>query len=81
MILPTKHVRADRALLGVGAELLRILRRPCTVSKLWDELRAGRSGAATHAPISYDWFILALDLLFIMGAIELERGIVRRRAQ
>ncbi len=27
MILPTKHVRPDRALIGVGAEVLEILKR------------------------------------------------------
>ncbi len=39
MILPTKHVRGDRALIGVGGEILRLLRQPMTVSRLWDEVR------------------------------------------
>lgn len=34
MILPTKHVRSDRALIGVGAEVLDILKRPLTMSRL-----------------------------------------------
>ena len=29
--------------------------------------------------ITYDWFLLALDLLFALGTIELESGLVARR--
>ena len=39
MILPTKHLREDQALIAVGAELLGLLDEPKTVSRLWDELR------------------------------------------
>ena len=31
MILPTKHIRPDRALLAVGADVLGCLREPMTV--------------------------------------------------
>ena len=80
MILPTKHVRPDRALLGVGADVLMVLRRPMTMSKLWDEIRARRSATASNAAVDYRWFVLALDLLYLIGAIELERGTIRRIA-
>ena len=60
MILPTKHLRPDRALLAVGADLLVSLREPMTVSRLWDDVRSNRGDAGEPAPISYDWFILAL---------------------
>ena len=78
MILPTKHVRPDRALIGVGAEILDALKRPTTMSKLWDEIRGQRTLHAPNAPIEYEWFVLSLDLLYLMGAIEFERGLVRR---
>ena len=78
MILPTKHVRPDRALIGVGAEVLEILKQPMTVSRLWDEVRGRRSLHAPNAPIDYQWFVLSLDLLYVMGAIDFERGLVRR---
>jgi hypothetical protein len=79
MILPTKHLRPERALLTVGADLLRSLREPMTVSRLWDEIRTSRSdGARPFAPINYDWFVLALDLLYMAGAVEFERGLVRK---
>lgn len=81
MILPTKHLRPERALLTIGADLLRSLREPMTVSRLWDEIRTSRSSAdGPFAPINYDWFVLALDLLYMMGAIEFESGLVQKAA-
>lgn len=79
MILPSKHLWSDRTLLGVGHELLGCLQEPKTVSRLWDEIRAARGDRAKGAPINYDWFVLSLDLLFLIGAVELDRGLVRRR--
>lgn len=96
MILPTKHLREDQALIAVGGQLLSLLDEPKTVSRLWDELRRVRveataSVATRWGPamqrrqpqdgrcnIPFDWFILALDLLYLLGAIELERGRIRR---
>jgi len=78
MILPTKHIRGDRALIGVGGELLRLLKQPMTVSRLWDEVRAARAAYAPSSPISYEWFVLALDLLFVMGAVKLDQGVLNR---
>ncbi|MCL2715983.1 MAG: hypothetical protein FWD68_15765 [Alphaproteobacteria bacterium] len=78
MILPTKHLRPDRALIGVGAEVLVILRQPMTVSRLWDEIRRRRSLRDPNAPIAYPWFILTLDFLFTISAIDFDRGLLRR---
>jgi hypothetical protein len=80
MILPTKHVRPDRALIGVGAEVLEILKRPMTMSRLWDEVRGLRSLHTPSAPIDYQWFVLSLDLLYTVGAVDFDRGLVRRAA-
>ena len=78
MILPSKHMRADRALIGVGAEVLRILGSPMTVSKLWDQIRSRRSADAASPVVDYRWFVLALDLLYLLRAIEFDRGLIRR---
>jgi hypothetical protein len=80
MILPTKHVHPGRALIGVGAEVLEILRRPMTMSRLWDEVRGRRSLHTPNAPIDYQWFVLSLDLLYTVGAVDFDRGLVRRAA-
>jgi len=39
-----------------------------------------RSDRAVSAPINYDWFVLALDLLFLMKAVQFERGLVQKAA-
>jgi hypothetical protein len=80
MILPSKHLPQNRALLTVGAVILRHLSGPATVSALWEQIsRASRDQLAPSA-LGYDAFVLALDLLFLMGAIELRDGLLARRA-
>jgi hypothetical protein len=74
MILPTKHLHADRALLTIGARILQALDTPRTVSSLWDDCR--ERWFARDAKITYEWFILALDLLFILRAIHEEYGLI-----
>lgn len=73
MILPTKHLPQERALLTVGAALLAHLERPITVSALWQRI----DGAVSPAP-TFDWFVLALDLLHALGAVELRDGLLVR---
>lgn len=76
MILPTKGIPPRRALLSVGAEVLRTLDEAKSVSRIWDDFR---KASDRDEETTFDWFILSLDLLFIFGAIELERGRIRRR--
>lgn len=77
MILPSKHLAQNRALLTVGARILQNLRHPVTVSSLWEELPRKREASSdTSMPLSYDNFVLALDLLFLIGAIELREGLL-----
>ena len=77
MILPTKHLSEDRALLSLGGEVLRILDEPKTVSRVWDEFRK-RSRHREDSLVTYDWFVLALDLLYTLNAIDLERGRLKK---
>ncbi len=77
MILPSKHLPQDRALLTVGASILRHLSHPVTVSALWEQMP--RSARDQKVPLlRYDAFVLALDLLFLIGAIELRDGLLVR---
>ena len=78
MILPTKHIKPDRALIAVGAEMLQCLREPMTVSRLWDEIRWARQDRSVSAPVNYDWYVLALDLLFLLGAVKFEQGLLAK---
>jgi len=74
MILPTKHIAPENSLLGIGAGLLTLLAHEQTVTRLWDRARAA------NRVLTFQRFILALDLLFAIGAIELTDGILRRRS-
>jgi hypothetical protein len=78
MILPTKHLPADKALLTLGAKVLEALAEPRSVSSLWDIIRIGRDNGYSARPIAYDWFVLSLDLLFMIGAVQYERGRIVR---
>lgn len=77
MILPTKRIEPDRALLTVGAKVLEYLTEPKTVSRLWDELIKNQENGQSSI-ITYDWFILGIDFLYILGIIDLEQGKLRR---
>ena len=80
MILPSKHISQERALLSVGARILLCLPRPKTVSALWEEMRPPAASKGDVPLLHYDGFVLALDLLFLMGTIDLRGGLLRRRS-
>lgn len=74
MILPGKHLRHDRALLGVGGDILAQLDGPKTVSELWERMQLARGESSPS--ITFDWFILSLSFLYSIAAVEYDRGIV-----
>lgn len=76
MIFPTKGIGPEQALLAVGAVILQDLDRPKTVSSLWTK----RKAAGKPERLTFDWFVLALDLLFLLGAIEYRSGKIHRAA-
>lgn len=80
MILPTKHLPQDRALLGIGAEILGELTEPRSVSELWEAVQKARGRNPSAAPLSFDWFVLALNLLYAISAIDHRDGILRQEA-
>ena len=82
MILPTKHISQDRALLSVGARLLEHLTHPMTVSALWERVSQGPgSKEPRRVALRFDAYVLTLDLLFLLGAVELSDGILSRRTR
>ena len=81
MILPTEHIQTDRSLIGLGAIVLQTLYEPMTVSGLWTAFRSRRTSEHPKSPIDYKWFIMTLDFLFIIGAIEFKRGILSKRSK
>lgn len=75
MILPTKHIPNEQALLGVGAELLQQMNRAMTVSSLWEKVKDNANVA------TFERFILGLDFLYLLGAVSLSEGLLRREKQ
>ena len=77
MILPTKYITEKESLLGIGLILINNLHRPQTVTSLWEQIRDDRLIG------TYERFVLSLDMLFIIGAIEMSDGIINlvRRGQ
>lgn len=78
MILPTKHLGQDRALLTIGAVILPKLKQPLTVSALWEQLSTEPTSKIKPAPLRYDAFVLTLDLLYLIGAVQLKDGLLSR---
>ena len=72
MILPGKHISMDYSLLGIGGVLLRNLDQPQTVSSLWERTKQ-QDGIAT-----FDRFVSALSILYMLGALKLEDGLLVR---
>jgi len=76
MILPDKHLRQDRALLHVGAEILAQVGDGRTVSELWERVRLARFSNPGIAPLSFDWFVLSLTFLYAVSALEITDGLI-----
>jgi len=75
VILPTKHIDPLDSLLGVGALILNQLSAAKTITQLWDEMH--EFVQVTH----FERLVLGLDLLYAMGLIELDGGVIRRVGQ
>ncbi|MEW6620057.1 MAG: ABC-three component system middle component 6 [bacterium] len=72
MILPNKHIQISNSILNLGAILLDNITTNQTVSLLWDKVRE------LSEVRNFERFTLGLDLLFILGIVELKDGIIRR---
>jgi CRISPR/Cas system-associated endonuclease Cas1 len=72
MILPTKHIKLSNSLLNVGAEILKHLDESQTVTSLWNKARV-----VSHVK-TFERFTLGLDLLFMLGIIDFQDGLLRR---
>lgn len=73
MILPTKYVSLDKSLLGAGAVVLSILARPMTTTAIWEQVKQSPEVG------TYVRFVLVLDFLYAVGAIDLAEGLITKR--
>ncbi|WP_396020914.1 ABC-three component system middle component 6 [Arachnia rubra] len=70
MLLPTKGIEPQRALLTVGANIISLLDSPATVSGLWERFSKSSGEASGDAKITFDWFAFALSMLFAINAVS-----------
>lgn len=77
MILPSKRVKPEDSLLALGNVILSQLETPKTVSELWDEICDFRKNKQV-GNISFDWFVIALDFLYAISAIDFNGNHVAR---
>ncbi len=81
MILPTKGISPQRALLSIGSQVLDVLRPGAlTVQQTWTRLLELRRRQGTRAPITFEWFVYSLDVLFSLDLIQVDGDLISRRA-
>jgi len=56
-----------------------ILTEPMTVSQAWTSLKTWRVRHSNDAVLPYSWFVLALDVLYALGTIHYEDGLLYRK--
>lgn len=80
MILPTKKLPPENSLVYLGGEVLRLLDEPKTISRVWQEFQESRTRklGLDMCDVPFDWFVLALDLLKLLDAIDLRQGRLER---
>lgn len=76
MILPSKHISYQRCLLNIGARIIEEMSKPLTIYDLWECFREKEKKRGI--PTSYNQFILTLDFLYSIGAINLRDGYLKR---
>ena len=75
MILPTKTCSLSNSLLGFGTVVLESLNSPTTVTSLWEKIQN------EDQQITFEKFILTLDLLYLLSVIEFDQGLLRRKTE
>lgn len=73
--LPEKHVRLSESVIGLGAIVLRILEQePKSLDSIWSDVQMDSAvKRSIHGAITLDAVVLALDFLFAIGAIHLDK--------
>ena len=77
-ILPTKRLNEPRSLLGMGAIILDELSTPKDLSRLWEDIKNAYTEKDRYSvgpqTFTFEWFILALDFLYILEAVAIRDG-------
>jgi hypothetical protein len=72
MILPNKHISISRSFLGSGAIILEQMNQNITITALWNAVSDNSSFD------SFEKFILTLDFLYMINAIQINEGLLQK---
>jgi hypothetical protein len=78
MLLPSKHVSEAQALIVVAAQILIVLERPRTITSCVEATRRWRADNGESVELPFWWYVLALDVLYAFGVIELSDQLLRK---
>ena len=83
MILPTKKLRPENSLIFIGGEVLKCLDQPKTISNVWNSLKSKSRETSSLKVLNYtfDWYVLTLDFLYAINAIEVSDGVLSKRVR
>jgi len=72
--MPKKHIALSESYLGLGAYVLKLLSSPMTIDSCWNKLlNSYINKGEISKKHSFNNFILTLDLLFALNAVELNQ--------
>jgi hypothetical protein len=71
MIMPDKNIVLQYSILGSGSIVLKELKRPETISSLWEKIKERREIQ------SFEKFVLTMDFLYALNIIEYNNGLIR----
>ena len=69
MLLPSKHINFAESILGLAGFLLPFLKEEKTLDELWKDFGKINKTKKFPAYHNFDNVVLAVDFLFIIGAI------------
>lgn len=72
MIMPSKYLREDEALIGISAALIPLVENNSNLTELWEAAKK------INAIGSFERFILALDFLYLLGLVDLHNNKIVR---
>ena len=72
ILLPDKNRKLSRSIVGMGAQVLRSLKSPQTVSSSWEKSRDMKS------ILTFEDFVLAVDFLFTINLVQMDEGILKK---
>jgi hypothetical protein len=78
VLLPTKHLAPAKSLIAVASKVLTVLDYRISPLELWEKYRRS---SVPEDRVSFDWFVLALDVLFASGVVRFQDGLVIRTKQ